>query len=212
MRILIADDESMSRRLLQSDLEKWGYDVVITRDGTQAWEALEAVDSPRLVILDWMMPGFTGGEICQRVRASVNSASTYIILLTAKDDKGDVAAGLAAGANDYVTKPFDPDELRARVEVGVRMIELQQNLECKVKELENALAQVKKLQGILPICSYCKNVRDDQNYWQEVESYVTEHSEAQFSHSVCPDCYARELEPQMELMRSRLKATPPPLD
>lgn len=201
MRILIAEDEPISRRLLESSLIKWGHEVVVTTDGAQAWNVLQAPDAPNLAILDWMMPEVEGREICQRVRATSATSSVYIILLTGKGEKGDVVSGLAAGADDYVTKPFDREELHARVEVGVRVIELQQSLRKKVQELEDALTQVKQLQGILPICSYCKQVRDDQNYWQQVESYISDHSEAQFSHSICPDCYAREVQPQLDKMK-----------
>lgn len=205
MKILIAEDEPVSRRLLESSLATWGYDVVSTTDGAQAWGALQAPDAPQLAILDWIMPEVDGQEICRRVRAAPATASIYIILLTGKGEKSDVVSGLAAGANDYVTKPFDRAELRARVEVGARMIELQESLRDKVQELQHALVQVKQLQGILPICSYCKHVRDDQNYWQRVESYITEHSEAQFSHGVCPDCYAKVVQPQLDEMKQRSK-------
>ena len=206
MKILIAEDESMSRRLLESALIKWGYEVVVTCDGGQAWDVLQASDAPQLAILDWMMPELDGREICQRVRANPETASIYIILLTANGEKGDIVAGLASGANDYVTKPFDREELQARVEVGARMIELQQSLKNRVQELQDALAQVKQLQGILPICSYCKHVRDDQNYWQQVESYISDHSDVQFSHSVCPDCFARVVQPQLDKFKSKVSA------
>ena len=115
----------------------------------------------------------------------------YIIMLTAKTDKEDLVDGLDAGADDYITKPFDRQELRARIGVGVRIAELQKNLAYRVVELEAALSRVRQLQGLLPICSYCKRVRDDQNYWQQVDSYVSKHTEVEFSHSICPACYDR---------------------
>ena len=135
------------------------------------------------------MPGMDGVEVCERARKAPATRSIYIILLTARGRPEDVVAGLQAGANDYVTKPFDQEELRARVQVGVRVAELQRQLAERVRELEGALSQVKQLGGLLPICSYCKKVRDDKNYWQQVEAYVGDHSEARFSHSICPDCY-----------------------
>jgi DNA-binding response OmpR family regulator len=110
----------------------------------------------------------------------------------------DIVAGLAAGADDYITKPFDIQELRARVQVGLRIVELQESLSVRIKELEDALAQVKQLRGLLPICSYCKKIRDDQNYWQKVESYLSQHSEARVSHSVCPECYEQIVKPELE--------------
>jgi sigma-B regulation protein RsbU (phosphoserine phosphatase) len=202
MRILIAEDDSVSRRLLQALLSKWGYEVVLCTDGTSAWEALQKPDAPALAILDWMMPGIDGVAICQRLRTLPRPFPTYTILLTAKDRQEDLVAGLRAGADDYVVKPFDRDELQARVQVGLRVAGLQQALADRVKELEAALARVNQLHGLLPICSYCKKVRNDQNYWQQVELYVAEHSEAQFSHGVCPECYAQHLKPQLDLLRS----------
>ena len=201
MRILIAEDEPVSRHLLESTLAGWGHEVVVTYDGAQAWAALQGEDAPQLAILDWMMPGMDGLEVCRRVRQRQNAATTYIILLTAKGSKADVVDGLAAGANDYVTKPFDRAELQARVQVGATVVGLQRKLGERVAELEAALAHVKLLQGILPICSYCKHVRDDRNYWQSVEGYVSEHSGATFSHGICPDCYETVVRPQLDEMK-----------
>ena len=116
-----------------------------------------------------------------------------MILLTAKSKKEELVEGLAAGADDYLTKPFDRQELHARISVGLRVSELQRNLADRITDLETALARVKQLQGLLPICSYCKKVRDDQNYWQQVDSYISKHSEVAFSHSICPTCYEQVL-------------------
>lgn len=189
MRVLIAEDDSVSRKILESILVKWGYEVVSTHDGNEAWERLKTTDAPPLVILDWMMPGRDGVEVCRLVRENGSSnPPQYIILLTAKADKEDIVTGLKAGADDYITKPFDHRELLARVEVGRRMVELQNALAQRVKELEEALSKVKQLQGLLPICCYCKKIRNDKNYWQHLEQYISMHSEAEFSHGICPDC------------------------
>jgi phosphoserine phosphatase RsbU/P len=201
MKVLIAEDDMVSRRLLEATLIKWGYEVVVTGDGSAAWEALNSDDPPPLAILDWMMPGLDGIQVCRKVRKTLTSAPPYLILLTAKGRREDIVTGLRAGANDYVTKPFDREELRARVQVGVRIVELQQSLADRVKALEEALVRVKQLQGLLPICSYCKKIRDDRNYWQQVENYISEHSEAQFSHSICPDCYERRVKPELDQLR-----------
>jgi sigma-B regulation protein RsbU (phosphoserine phosphatase) len=197
VRILIAEDDRVSRRVLEATLTKWGYDVIVTCDGDEAWRELRSKGAPKLAILDWMMPEIDGVEVCRKVRETPRSQPTYIILLTARGRKEDIVAGLQAGADDYVTKPFDREELRARVQVGVRIVELQMSLADRVRELEDAISQIKQLQGLLPICSYCKKIRDDQNYWQQVETYITGHSEAQFSHGVCPDCYEKYVKPEL---------------
>jgi sigma-B regulation protein RsbU (phosphoserine phosphatase) len=206
VRILIAEDEPISRLVLQSILTRWGYEVITATDGDEAWEALHGEDPPRLAILDWIMPGLEGDEICRRLRAEPGPRPTYVILLTSKDRREDTVAGLKAGADDYVPKPFDPEELRARLQVGVRMVELQKALADRIGELEALLSQVKQLHGLLPICSYCKKVRDDQNYWQQVEDYISEHSEVRFSHGICPDCYIKHIEPQLEMLPFKKKA------
>jgi len=198
MRILIADDDAVSRRLLERTLQDWGYEVAIARDGAEAWAALSGEDRPQLAVLDWMMPGLDGPELCRRTRAMDAQIPVYVILLTARAERADVVAGLEAGADDYVIKPFDRAELRARLHVGARVLQLQLSLADRVRELEDALSKVKLLQGLLPICAYCKRVRDDRNYWQQVENYVTDRSAARFSHSICPSCYEREVRPQLE--------------
>src|SRR5439155_1751234 len=123
-------------------------------DGAAAWDALQREDAPNLAILDWMMPGLDGLEICRRARGRTNARPLYIILLTARAQRQDTIDGLGAGADDFVTKPFDPAELRARVSVGVRVVELQRELAARIADLEAALARVDQLHGILPICSY----------------------------------------------------------
>ena len=128
MRILIAEDDVTSRLLLKRVLENWGYEVTVTRDGTEAWQALQAEDAPRLAILDWMMPGMDGVDVCRRVRARATLQPPHIILLTALGDQQSVVTGLNAGADDFVRKPYDPDELRARLEVGRRLVGLNDEL------------------------------------------------------------------------------------
>lgn len=198
MRILIAEDDRVSRRLLESHLLKWGHEVVVVEDGSQALAALQRDDAPELAILDWMMPGMDGVEICRTVRAAASSRPLHLILLTARMGREDLLEGLEAGADDYVTKPFDPRELRARVRVGQRIIELQKDLQERVRQLEEALAQVDHLQGLLPMCAYCKKIRDDRNYWHQVESYVTARTAARFSHGICPECLENVIKPQLE--------------
>ena len=210
MRILIAEDDAVSRRVLEATLVKWGFEVTTTTNGTEAWQVLVAEGAPKLAILDWMMPEIDGLEICRRIRQRPGAGPLHIILLTARGRKEDVIAGLQAGADDYVTKPFDHEELRARVQVGVRLIELQSTLAERVAELEEALARVRQLRGLLPICSYCKKVRDDKNYWQQVEQYVSDHADVKFSHGICPDCYRSVVEPQLDAAQRASKAAAEP--
>jgi len=128
MKILIAEDDLTSRSILTAILKKWGFDPVVTEDGGKAWEVLQQPDAPRLILLDWNMPTMDGVEICRRLREIVSSNPPYVILLTARDEKGDIVQGLEAGANDYVAKPYDSRELQARIRVGQRMLEMQANL------------------------------------------------------------------------------------
>lgn len=204
MRVLIAEDDPVSRRILETLLRKWSYEVVTAFDGNGAWQQLQQPDAPHLAILDVMMPGIDGLEICRRVRTLQSTIPPYIILLTARQGTSEIVKGIEAGADDYLTKPYDRDELRVRVQVGTRIIDLQTKLAGRVGELESALEHVKQLQGILPICSYCKKIRDDQDYWQTVETYVSSHSEVKFSHGICPPCYETTVRQQLGEFRAQV--------
>lgn len=208
MKILIADDDAVPRAILEKVLRGWGHEVVSVSDGLQAWKILCEDDYPKLAILDWMMPELEGPEICRRVRKLVGlrklirPVPPYLILLTAKGASGDIVAGLESGADDYVTKPFDRAELQSRIRVGERVISLQQGLADRVRELEVSLAQVKQLQGMLPMCAWCKNIRNDDNYWQTVEAYIAAHADVRFTHGICPPCLNRV---KMEIGSEKLK-------
>jgi DNA-binding response OmpR family regulator len=206
VQILIAEDDLVSRRALEATLIKWGFKVRAVADGAAAWEALQEDRAPKLAILDWMMPKMDGLELCRQARAEPRSEMTYLILLTAKGTKEDLVAGLEAGADDYLIKPFNREELKARVQVGMRVVNLQTRLAERVRELEAALSRVKQLQGLLPICSYCKKIRDDQNYWRQIDTYFADHSDAQFSHGICPTCYETVVQPEL---RRHLKRSSP---
>ena len=197
VRIVVADDDPVSLRLIEAALHQWGYPSRSAREGAEAWRILNEPGA-KLAILDWMMPKMDGVEICRRARAALWHSDAYLILLTARKAGEDVVRGLEAGADDYLIKPFNREELRARVENGLRVIRLQARLAERVRELEEALARVQQLQGLLPICMYCKRIRDDQNYWQQVETYIADHTHAEFSHGVCPECYAKYVEPQLK--------------
>jgi len=202
LRVLIAEDDPVSRTVLDRTLRGWGHDVTVTRDGAEAWDAILRDDAPNLAILDWMMPGIEGPEICRRVRALAKPVPPYLILLTAKGLTDDIVNGLDSGADDFVTKPFDRHELRSRLRVGERILALQEGLADRVRELEVALSMVKELKGLLPICSYCKAVRDDRNYWHRVETYIAANSAARFSHGICPSCWKDVVEPELAELRN----------
>jgi DNA-binding response OmpR family regulator len=190
MQVLIADDDAALRYGLRVQLERWGYEPIACEDGAAARAVLLAADPPPLAILDRSMPGVDGVTLCREIRATPGLASTYVILLTAHDTRDEMVEGLDGGADEYIVKPFDWGVLRARINTGSRIATLQQHLAQRVRELQGALDMVKKLSGLLPICSYCKRIRKDDRYWQ-LETYLSEHSEAEFSHGVCPDCLER---------------------
>ena len=192
--ILIAEDSAVTRHLLESKLGEWGYQVLSTENGADAWEQLQQASAPRLAILDWMMPEMTGVEVCQHVRAQSNQPYTYIILLTGNTTSADLAAGFAAGADDYIFKPFDETVLQARINAGLRILQLEQTLASKITELEIALTQVRQLKELLPICMFCKKIRDDNDYWHQIEAYLHHHTGTDFSHGICPSCFSRRHE------------------
>jgi phosphoserine phosphatase RsbU/P len=188
MRILIAEDDPISRRLLEVLLDRWGHEVVSVSDGAEAWQQIVSEQRPRLAILDWMMPEVDGLELCQRIRDTITDDYIYIILLTARENNEDIIAGLESGADDYITKPFDHSELQSRIKAGLRILKLKDELSQKVDQLEDALEHVKQLQGIMPICMHCHKIRDESQVWHRLEVYIQQHSEAVFTHALCEDC------------------------
>jgi CheY-like chemotaxis protein len=200
LQVLVADDEPVSRTVVGAMLKKAGYPVIFAPDGEQAWKAPDTDDPPPLALLDWEMPGLQGPEVVERLRARETQTPTYVILLTSRDSSADIVRGLRAGADDYVTKPANEDELIARVNVGAKVVQLQAALADRVRSLEEALANVRALQTLLPMCAYCKSIRNDQNYWEKVETYFSQHSNVSFTHSYCPSCYERFVKPELEAL------------
>ena len=199
MKILIAEDEPVTREWLAELLQRWGYETVIANDGVAAWELLRREAAPTIVLADVQMPGMTGVELCRLAREQLRDRGLYIVLLTAiRVTRADLVGGLLSGADDYLLKPCDTAQLQARLKVGKRVVGLQSDLRHRVNELEEALSRIKQLQGLLPICCYCKKIRDDQNYWHQVETYVQSRSEATFTHGICPAC----LEEQMASLKN----------
>ena len=194
MDVLIVDDEPDIIKILRKYLENHGLGVLTAQNGREALEILHKSDV-RLVITDRIMPEMDGIALCRSIRASDISGYVYIIILTISGSKEDIVNGINAGADDYVTKPFNLEELKVRVDSGLRVLALEQSLHEKIKEeeilvgeLKAALDQVQKLSGMLPICATCKKIRDDKGYWNKIETYICEHSEAKFTHGMCPDC------------------------
>jgi DNA-binding response OmpR family regulator len=187
-RVLLAEDEPVTRRLLEAQLARAGYQVVSVPDGTTAWELLQKDDAPALAVIDWNMPGMDGPEVVRRLRELGKKAYTYTLLVTARNGKSDVVEGLSAGADDFVSKPVDPEELKARLRTGERIVALEKSLQSKVRELEEAAEHVRELQGMIPICMHCKRIRNQEQLWERVETYIEHRSDARFSHALCAEC------------------------
>jgi phosphoserine phosphatase RsbU/P len=187
-RVLLAEDENVTRRLLEAQMTRFGFEVISVSDGLKAWEVLQSADAPSLVVLDWNMPGLDGPEVCRKLRESTRPGYTYMLLVTARNAKTDVVQGLSAGADDFVSKPVDPDELHARLRTGERIVRLEHALASQVKELQAAAEHVRELQGMIPICMHCKRIRNQSQIWEKVETYIEQRSGAKFSHALCAEC------------------------
>ena len=187
-KVLVADDDPVALHLFSTHLSRWGFEVVTAEDGTEAERMIRADEGIRLAILDWMMPGVDGVDLCRRLRSEEPGRPLYLVICTARGDTADVVQALESGANDYVTKPITKDELRARLLVGERTVELESALHGRIADLREALAHVKQLQGLLPICMHCKRIRTGDDAWQRIERYLEKHAEVEFSHGVCDRC------------------------
>lgn len=196
--VLIADDDPSTRRALASIVKRSGWEPVCVECGSDALQALAGPNPPRVVLVDWNMPDLSGPEVCGQVRSQGSLRAPYLILVTVRNDTADVVAGLDAGADDYLVKPAHAGELRARLRVGFRTVELRDRLMQRAVELETALAEVRQLRSLLPTCSYCRRIRDDRDNWQTLEQYVTHHTDVKFSHGFCPQCYAQYVQPQLD--------------
>ena len=194
--VLIVDDDPANLELLFQHLSQAGYRVLVAETGQLALERAELAQ-PEAILLDVMMPGMDGFETCRRLKQQATTQAIPVIFMTALADTADKIKGFAAGGVDYVTKPFQPEELLARVQAHTTVYLLQKELRRKNSELEVALSQVKRLSGLLPICASCKKIRDDQGYWQDVAVYIQDHSEAELSHGLCADC-AKRLYPELD--------------
>jgi DNA-binding response OmpR family regulator len=189
MRVIIADDDPIATTILSRALARWQFDVTLASDGEAAWTAIQT-HATDFAIVDWMMPALDGPALCRRIRATPSTAHMYVVLLTSRDSATDLVAGLQSGADDYLVKPFNLEELRVRLQVGARVLTLQSRLADRIAELEAAVSKITRLEGLIPICSYCKRIRLEGDDWKQLESYISEHSEARFSHGICPPCLA----------------------
>ncbi len=185
--VLLVVDDTMSNLELAGLILGSDHEVLVATDGQQA-VALATAEQPDLILMDVMMPVMDGLEACRRLKADPRTREIPVIFLTALTDTEALVKGFHAGGVDYVGKPFHPEELQARVATHVALKRSQDRERALVKELENALARVKQLSGLLPICAYCKKIRNDQGYWSQLETYISDHSEADFTHGICPDC------------------------
>jgi len=187
LKILVVDDEKINRNLLVGLLND--YQVIMAKNGDQALKRANSDSPPDLILLDIVMPGMDGFEVCEKLKSSNKTINIPVIFLTGKSNSEDIVRGFKIGGSDYVTKPFCPEELLARVEMHLK-------LQNTIKELKCALIEVKTLSKLIPICSNCKKVRDDKGYWQQVDEYITLNTETKFSHSICNDC-VKDLYPSL---------------
>lgn len=183
VQVLVADDDPVARAQLGALAEAAGYAVSSAQDGREAWEMLQLARVP-IIISDWYMPEIDGPELCRRIRARRTEPYVYFILVTSVGGKKQYLAGMQAGADDFIAKPVDPDELRARLTVAERILGLRRELQ--------------QLEVLLPICSYCKRIRNDDESWESLESYIERRFETQLSHGICPDCYIKYIQPQLD--------------
>ena len=188
MKILIAEDEYTTRLMVQVSLENWGYTVISTEDGNEAWEYLKKDDELDIAILDWEMPGIDGAELCKMIKDMKRDNPIYVLLLTARDSQNDILQGFDAGADDYMTKPFNDNELRARVRVAERIVRIQSSLSRTVEELRQALDLVDALQGSIAVCSQCGRIEGDDNSWYTVSECSGEKYDPRFIPVICPHC------------------------
>jgi len=189
MKILVVEDDKMALMMMRQALVRLGHEVIEARDGREAWAKLQR-DPVRVVVSDWEMPEADGLELCRRIRARLKADYVYFILVTARDaSEENQQDAMDAGVDDFLTKPLDVFELRMRLRTAERILKY--------------TTQVRQLEELLPICSYCKKIRDDKNYWQQMEGYINERTGSEFSHSICPDCYQRVIVPELEKLKAQ---------
>jgi len=183
MRILVADDDCTSLVLLSSLLEKQGHECILAEDGKQAWDLYQQQTDIHIIISDWLMPNIDGLQLCKFIRAENRERYTYFILLTVLSGKGCFLEGMEAGADDFLSKPIDTESLMARLRVAERIIGMQ--------------IEINQMEKMLPICSYCKMIRDESDEWAHIDQHMAKHGSHNFSHSICPACYQTQVLPSL---------------
>ena len=192
--VVIVDDIVENVRVLHHCLKDEGYSFAVARNAAELFQVMEARE-PTLVLLDVMLPDLDGFSILKRLRTDSRWADLPVIFVTARADRDDRLQGFLVGGMDYITKPFDAAEVRARVSTHVALRKALETQRTLVAELRMALERVKRLEGIIPICARCKSVRTDDGYWKQVEAYLSEFAGLTFSHGLCPGC-ARVVYPE----------------
>ena len=188
VRVLVVEDDERTQKALVFLLQRHGYATTVARDGQAALDILMQPDPPAIVLLDWEMPRLDGLHVCRALRTIPYPHYIYVIMVSARDSAEDVLTAFAAGADDFLSKPADTAQLLARMRSGERVLALEARLAERIAELEKTLDELRQLKRLLPICMYCKKVRDDGDYWQEIEAYIHEHTGTDFSHGICPEC------------------------
>lgn len=194
MKILAVEDDPVALTILEDALLMLGHEVVIASNGAEAWQKI-IEHGCRVVVCDWNMPELDGLSLCRRVRFQPCDYIYFILLTGAEATSRNRENAIDAGVDDFLSKPVDVEEIKMRLHVAERILQY--------------TTQIQKLEALIPICSYCKNIRDDQNYWQRIENYIAERTGAGFSHSVCPDCYQKHVVPQFEELGIKNYTLPP---
>lgn len=188
IRILVVDDDPDILFATVRILKKEGYHLIGAETGTEALEKVTA-EAPDLILLDVELPDILGTEICARLKNDPDHQNRYIMMLSGRRTaSADQADGLEAGADGYIARPVSNRELLSRVKLMVRLIRAERKNDTYISELERAIEQIKVLSGIIPICMHCKQIRDDKGYWNQLEAFISKHSNAQFSHGICDVC------------------------
>jgi sigma-B regulation protein RsbU (phosphoserine phosphatase) len=195
MKILAVEDDPVAQLVIESALKSLGHEVLLAVDGNRAWELL-ADRSVRVVVSDWRLPGLDGLDLCRLIRGRGGDYVSFILLTQLTASEVNIDAAIEAGVDDFLTKPVNIRDLKLRLHAAERVLGLN--------------SQVRQLEGFLPICAHCKKIRDDRNYWQQIESYLNARTGTRFSHGICPECYEKITVPELERFLSGMPPGEPP--